>query len=248
MKTRRYDWKPDESDTRDFLYAPLFSTKSDLPEQTDLRKSCSPVENQGPVGSCTAQALAGALEFLEIKNKKELVDLSRLFIYYNERSMEGRTAQDAGATLRDGIKGLHKWGVCKESLWPYQQDLLFDKPSQAAYTEATGRRILRYERLRTLEDMRGILASGLPFVFGFKVYASFESQEVAQSGRVEMPQPGETFLGGHAVMAVGYNDVQQRLLVRNSWGPKWGMEGYFTMPYEYLTSSSLTGDFWLIRK
>jgi C1A family cysteine protease len=95
--------------------------------------------------------------------------------------------------------------------------------------------------------MRGCLASGYPFVFGFTVYESFESQDVAKTGVVPMPSPNEQTVGGHAVLAVGYDDSQQRFIVRNSWGPDWGMKGYFTIPYAYLTQSNLSDDFWTIR-
>ena len=95
--------------------------------------------------------------------------------------------------------------------------------------------------------MKGCLASGFPFVFGFTVYESFESQEVAKTGMVPMPAAGESVLGGHAVLAVGYDDGHQRFIVRNSWGTGWGMQGYFTMPYAYLTERDLSSDFWTIR-
>jgi C1A family cysteine protease len=96
--------------------------------------------------------------------------------------------------------------------------------------------------------MKGCLASGYPFVFGFSVYESFESQEVKQTGRVPMPSPNEQLLGGHAVLAVGYDDSQRRFIVRNSWGKDWGMQGYFTIPYAYLLDDNLADDFWTIRQ
>jgi len=105
-----------------------------------------------------------------------------------------------------------------------------------------------YSRVsQTPSQMKGCLASGFPFVFGFTVYDSFESQDVAKTGVVPMPASGESVLGGHAVLAVGYDDGQQRFIVRNSWGTGWGMHGYFTMPYAYLTDRGLASDFWTIR-
>jgi C1A family cysteine protease len=95
--------------------------------------------------------------------------------------------------------------------------------------------------------MRGCLAAGYPFVFGFTVYSSFEGQEVAKTGVVSMPTPDEQVVGGHAVLAVGYDDASQAFIVRNSWGAGWGQEGYFTMPYAYLTTRALSSDFWTIR-
>jgi C1A family cysteine protease len=122
------------------------------------------------------------------------------------------------------------------------------KPPAQAFSDALRHRTVSYQRLvNTLMQMKGCLAAGYPFVFGFSVYASFESPTVAQTGVVPMPQPNEQLLGGHAVLAVGYDDAQQRFTVRNSWGPTWGMAGYFTMPYAYLTDTNLADDFWTVR-
>ena len=123
-----------------------------------------------------------------------------------------------------------------------------DKPPQAAYDEGLKNQVLLYRRItRDLTQMKACLATGFPFVFGFTVYQSFESQDVAQTGVMPMPGHDEQMLGGHAVLAVGYDDDQQRFIVRNSWGPGWGMQGYFTMPYAYLTQPNLSDDFWTIR-
>jgi C1A family cysteine protease len=214
----------------------------------DLRPQCSKVEDQGNLGSCTANALVGALEFLEIKDKVPYADLSRLFIYYNERVIEHTTGSDSGAMLRDGIKTLAKQGACSEKKWPYLISKFRTKPTAACYKEALQHQITSYQRLQTLDEMRACLAEGFPFVFGFTVYESFESQQVAQSGVVQMPQPGERVLGGHAVVAVGYQDAAKRFIVRNSWGPAWGMKGYFTMPYDYLANRDLSDDFWVVRR
>jgi C1A family cysteine protease len=107
---------------------------------------------------------------------------------------------------------------------------------------------MSYQRVvRSLPQLRGCLAEGFPFIFGFTVYESFESDAVASTGVAPMPGPGERVLGGHAVLAVGYDDADQRFLVRNSWGTKWGNGGYFTMPYAYLTERNLSSDFWTLR-
>ena len=240
-----YGWIPDRPDHRDFLYSAI-APKVKLPSQVDLRKLDSPIENQGRLGSCTANALAGHLQFLENLNKQTYHDLSRLFIYYNERSVEGTVGIDSGAMIRDGIKVLSKWGVCPESSWPYDISQFTRKPNAACYKQGLKRRISSYHRIQTLDEMLNCLADGFPFVFGFTVYESFESLNVAKTGHAPMPKKSERALGGHAVMAVGYDQKQKRLTVRNSWGTEWGMAGYFTMPYAYLESSA--DDFWTIRQ
>jgi C1A family cysteine protease len=123
-----------------------------------------------------------------------------------------------------------------------------EKPPVACYSDATKYKAVLYQRVfQSINQMKGCLATGYPFVFGFTVYESFESQQVAQTGTVSMPAPNEQVLGGHAVLAVGYDDAQQRFIVRNSWGDGWGIKGYFTMPYSYLTDPHLSKDFWTIR-
>jgi C1A family cysteine protease len=176
------------------------------------------------------------------------VTLSRLFVYYNERVIENTITSDSGAQLRDGIKTLAKQGVCLEKMWPYVISHFENKPTKACYTNAAQHIILSYQRIQTLNDMKTCLAAGYPFVFGFTVYESFESAEVAKTGVVPMPAPHEKVVGGHAVVAVGYDDAAQRVIVRNSWGPTWGQAGYFTMPYDYITSPKLAADMWTIRR
>jgi C1A family cysteine protease len=242
-----YGWVPDIPDQRDFLYSAIQRVPPVLPSRIDLRPLCSKVEDQGNLGSCTSNALAGALEFLEIKDKIHYADLSRLFIYYNERVIEHSVKSDSGAMLRDGVKTLAKLGVCIEKKWPYVVSRFAAKPNAACYKEASQHQITSYHRILTLDEMRTCLAEGFPFVFGFTVYESFETQQVARTGIVGMPKPGERVLGGHAVVAVGYSDAQKRFIVRNSWGPKWGMKGYFTMPFAYVADRNLSDDFWTIR-
>jgi len=240
-----YGWIPDIPDQRDYLYS-VIKPKIRLPNQIDLSRYCSTVENQGKLGSCTACALAGNLEFLDNKPDHKYTDASRLFIYYNERALRDNEDYDSGASLRDGIKTLKKTGYCWESLWPYFI-LRFDvKPFERCYIQARSHRIESYHRIYTLTEMLTCLAEGFPFVFGFAVYESFQTNRTKKTGQAVMPKKGERMLGGHAVLAVGYNQDKKRFLVRNSWGTKWGIRGYFTMPYEYL--ESLAADFWTIRK
>jgi len=246
---KRYGWTPDLPDARDHMYAAPVAMMAALPTKVDLRPNCPPPYDQGQLGSCTGNAIAGAVQF-EREKQHLTPDFvpSRLFIYYGERVIEGTVGTDSGAQIRDGIKVVANQGVPPETDWPYDIAKFAQKPPPKAFADALHDRAVSYSRLsQSLSQMKGCLASGYPFVFGFTVYDSFESQQVAQTGVVPMPAAGESVLGGHAVMAVGYDDGQQRFIVRNSWGVNWGMKGYFTMPYAYLTERNLSSDFWTIR-
>jgi C1A family cysteine protease len=247
-KIARYGWIPDQPDQRDHLYAAPAQFLMALPKSADLRKQCPPVYNQGALGSCTANAIAAAIEFERIKQKLSRFVPSRLFIYYNERVIEGTVRSDSGAQIRDGIKSVASQGACPEPEWPYDIAKFATRPTARAYKDATMDRAVSYQSLvQDLNQMKGCIASGYPFVFGFTVYQSFESPVVAQTGHAWMPQWGERPVGGHAVMAVGYNDGSQWFIVRNSWGAGWGLKGYFTLPYAYLIQPGLASDFWTIR-
>ncbi len=258
---RKYNWKPDLPDQRDFPFSLKVAAPVSIPMLIDLRKKCSPIEDQGPIGSCTGNALSGLMEYLqlqELQNEPQddaeiytdgkFEDVSRLFIYYNERVLENTTDEDSGATMRDGIKALANWGVCRESLWPYSPKNVFNKPNRKAYLEAKQHLISTYFRLENLNELKQCLTLGFPFVFGFAVYESFETAEVARTGIMPMPKKSERMIGGHAVMGAGYDDDKKMLLVRNSWGKNWGESGYFWMPYDYVDRSHLALDFWTIRK
>jgi C1A family cysteine protease len=248
--TRGYGWVPDLPDHRDRVFQAPARRRASLPRRVDLRSGCPPVYDQGDLGSCTANAIAAALQFDFIK--QGLADAfppSRLFIYYNERVIENTVDEDSGAMIRDGIKSVSKEGAAHEELWPYEIGKFKTKPTARAYSDALKHRSVLYQRVpQLLPQLKGCLAEGYPFVFGFSVYESFESDKVAKTGNMPMPQRKEKQLGGHAVLAVGYDDVTKRFLIRNSWGPKWAMAGYFTMPYEYMTNANLADDFWTIKQ
>jgi C1A family cysteine protease len=252
MGTKRilkFGWLPDVPDFKDFDISLLKLPTKKLPEAVDLRKECSPVEDQGNLGSCTANAAAGAVEFLEIKAAgNDFIDASRLFIYRNSRALINTIDYDSGAYLRDTVKTLAKEGVCSEASWPYDISKFTQQPPDACYAEALDHQILSYYRMNKVKEMKACLAGGIPFVFGFSVYSSFMTDTVAKTGKAKMPKFWERCLGGHAVMAVGYDDKQERFIVRNSWGAGWGLKGYFTMPYAYLESRNLSDDFWAITK
>jgi C1A family cysteine protease len=244
----KYGWKPDLPDHRDFEYALHFTAPAVIPQTVDLRKQCSKVEDQGQLGSCTANALVGNLELLEIKSATSFIDLSRLFVYYNERELDYTTSQDSGSYLRTGIKTLAAKGICTEKSWPYDIKKFTNKPLPKCYQEALSHKITKYVRINTLNEMLQCLADGYPFVFGFTVYDYFESADMANTGILHIPTKYEQVLGGHAVMACGYDQSKKMILARNSWGTLWGLEGYFWMPFDYVSNRSLSDDFWTIRK
>lgn len=247
-KIQRYGWVRDLPDQRDHLYAAPPAVLLKLPPSADLRSQCPPVYDQGQLGSCTANAIAAALEFDQSKQGLTPIFVpSRLFIYYNERAMEGTVSSDSGGQIRDGIKSVGKQGDCPEDLWPYDISKFAVSPSQQCYQQALKFTAVQYQRLsQALTQLKGCLAAGYPFVFGFTVYDNFESPQVAQTGHAQMPAPTEAAIGGHAVMAVGYDDSQNWFIVRNSWGTTWGLKGYFTLPYQYLLDQNLSSDFWTV--
>ncbi len=249
LKISRYGWIPDLPDHRDLFYAAPVAISGALPANVDLRPECPAVYDQGQLGSCTANAIAGAVGFEQMKQKlAQIFTPSRLFIYYNERVIEHTVASDSGAQIRDGIKSVGKQGDCPETEWPYVIAKFKIKPPAKCYSDAEKYRAVSYQRLTpVLGQLKGCLASGYPFVFGFTVYESFESAQVAKTGHAALPASGESAIGGHAVMCVGYDDAKQWFIVRNSWGPNWGKKGYFTLPYPYLISANLASDFWTIR-
>lgn len=242
---RRYAWIPDLPDRNDARFM-VQRRAANLPARVDLRANCSPVDDQGSLGSCTGHAIAGALEYYARRSGKP-ADYSRLFIYYQERVVERTVKSDAGAMIRDGVKACVKLGAPLESLWPYDVTKFKRRPTVRAYADAAKRKIAGYRRVPNLDTMRADLADGDPVVFGFTVYERFESDEVARTGRVPMPGDGERALGGHAVVAVGYDDAESALIVRNSWGASWGMAGYFTLPYGYVLDRHLSDDFWTLK-
>lgn len=258
----RFGWVADLPDHRDHIYAAPAKAMLRLAPSADLRPLLPPVYDQGQIGSCTANAVAAAMQFTR-KLEGHAPDFapSRLFIYWNERNLEHTVPIDNGAQLRDGIKVANKFGVCPETDWPYdatpadQPSNLWpagakaaQKPPAQCYATALGYQSTAYLRLaQTLPQMKGCLASGYPFVFGFTAYQSFLSGAVAASGEVPMPAANEPMAGGHAVLAVGYNEQYKIFIARNSWGPGWGKQGYFTIPYAYLLDPTLSSDCWTIR-
>jgi C1A family cysteine protease len=259
---KRYGWIPDLPDHRDLPYSAPHAVLQALPKSVDLRHGFAHINpyDQGQLGSCTANAIAGALQYDQAKQQKTLVMPSRLFIYYNERKIEGTVDSDSGAMIRDGIKSVAKVGACSEQIWPYSDKTNdhpspFQKePSPQAYADADQHKVLSYQRVpRSLRAMKACLVEKFPFVLGFTVYDSFEDQSWWASAKMPIPAPDEGVLGGHAVLVVGYDDASQSFIVRNSWGEDWAHKGYFFMPYAFALSvdsdhHANANDFWTIRQ
>lgn len=250
LTTRKYGWKKDKPDPRDQQHNFAIPRHQASIPVVDLRSLCPPVYDQQSLGSCTANAIAAAYQFDEMKEKeKEIFTPSRLFIYYNERKIEGSVKEDSGGALRDGVKSINTTGVCSETDWPYDVDKFTVMPPMNLYAIAKKHKCVQYKRVKQdLEQFKQCLIEGYPFVFGMQVFDSFESDKVASTGIVPMPANDEENLGGHAVLCVGFDDTKKMFIVRNSWGDGWGMSGYFYLPYDYMTSDTLTCDFWTVRQ
>lgn len=255
-----FNWKPDRPDIRDQYFEPV-SAEAVFPTSYSLRSQMPLPYDQGDLGSCTGNALAALFAFQLISEKKLRFDNlpgttpSRLFIYYNERAIEGTINSDAGAFIRDGIKALNKYGCCFESVWPYVISKFASKPNAIAYKSALVNTVKSYMRINVpdIASKKAALTTGHPVVFGISVYESFESDSASKTGLIPMPAKTESNLGGHAMAIIGYDDnkvigsSKGAYEVRNSWGTSWGDHGYCWIPYNYLNNSDLCDDNWIVK-
>ena len=208
--------------------------KEHLPKLSiDLTEWASPIEDQWQLGSCTAQAIVGGYELLLNKNYPDrFVDLSRLFVYYNARLFENDTHKDVGAYIHDGIKAVSDFGICQESIWPYNVEMFTVKPTPYAYSNAQKYKLLFYNRTTTISQMIEALHLGLPVIIG--VYLFNEFNEVSKDNPIlKMPRSDKETGGGHAMCITGYNRIDNLFKVRNSFGINWGDNGYCYIPFDY---------------
>ena len=250
MTIKGLGWKRDLPDIRDFKYSArgVIKHRPELPPSIDLRSYCPGVFDQGSLSSCTANAVCSMAMFVYYLEAIRIDVLSRLFLYCVTRSLEGTTEADAGASLRDTLSAVNKFGVCLESNWPYVIEYYRETPPSFAYLEAEHHQAIEYSKLtQNVFELKRCLVEGYPFVFGFSIYNSFEELNSEKGWIAKVPNLNENFLGGHAVMAVGYDDALGAFLIRNSWGEGWGIDGYFYLPYEYVINRELAADFWTLR-
>ncbi|MER5380899.1 C1 family peptidase [Streptomyces sp. NPDC002688] len=266
-------WIPDHPDIRDYTKdAPqvdkffgsaglLSRAVSAPPSLVDLRSKCSLIADQGQLGSCTANAASGVLEYFQIQSSGSYTPASRRFIYKATRNFLDLHG-DTGAYLRSTMGALALFGAPPEKFWAYSVESFDDEPPAFCYAFAGNYQALLYYRLdppginldALLADIKSSLAAGLPSMFGFPVYTSIQH---ARGGDIPFPSPRETVLGGHAIVAVGYDDnrvvtnplgngtTTGALIIRNSWGKSWGDKGYGYLPYDYVTTG-LAEDFWVL--
>lgn len=243
-----FGWIPDTPDHRDAKCSIGFGLISPLPSHVDLRKQMPAVYDQGHIGSCVAQSVGAAIEHRELMQRKEDPSTpSRLFLYYQGRAAINTINYDSGCMIRDVIKSTSKDGYCEEHYHPYNAATYRKTPSLQSYADARKCKISAYERVdQTVEAIKAVLAAGQTVSYGFSVYAS--TFAVTRLNPVlKRPLGNEMRHGGHAVLVVGYDDEMKAFIVRNSWGSRWGVDGYFYHTYDYVCDRNLASDFWTIK-
>lgn len=251
---RKYGYIRSSLDHRDAAYqikqlGPMEVPPSATSTPYDLRPKCPPVYDQLKTGSCVAQAAVFLAHYNRIAQgmTPDFVP-SRLYVYWNARSLTNDTGNDDGSQPRNGLKALAQWGAPPETDWPFDSTKVTVKPVQAAYNDGLKDVAIQYSSVpQTLENICACLAFKEPVTFGMSVFAAFESDEVAATGDVPMPGATEKDIGGHAVAIVGTVPSQNRFIFRNSWGTGWGASGYGTIPYDYVLNPDLADDFWVLR-
>lgn len=231
MKNFRFHLIPSKVDERDFVYK---SQQVNIKLSIDLREWDSLVEDQGDLGSCAGNAMTNCYELM-VKQRypDKFSDLSRLYAYYHARLIEGNLTEDSGVySLRNMIKGVQKFGLCQEKVWPYKVENYDLKPSDEAYEDARTRSITEYRSLRSQTDMLEALNIGYPVIVGIEIFEDFLLVD-QKNPLVSLPDENESSLGGHAVVIIGYDLGKQQFLIKNSFGTEWGDSGYAWLPFEY---------------
>lgn len=242
MIKRKLDWI--RGPTSPFKYKAIKPVVTKLPIRHNLKSLQSPVHDQGQSGSCVGNAVSNALEFLQLQaiRAKSLASpevfqelnydpISRMFIYYNARAMEGATNMDSGCNIFDAVASIQQSGFCQESTWPFDLSQVYTQPSQTAYSEALKHRAATAYSIESLDDVKSCINSGFPVVFGTDVYQSFE--DLDSTGVYAGPTDWEQPLGGHCMLAVAYDDYYESITVKNSWGTEFGDNGYAYISYDF---------------
>jgi C1A family cysteine protease len=271
MVARKFGWIREYADINDYTFAapkiaPMARTlkmgkvkNGNTPTSVDLRKWCSEVKDQGGLGSCTANAATGAVEYYQNKAYGKHIDASRLFLYKATRNLMHMTG-DTGAYIRSTVGALALFGAPPEEYCPYVEGNFDKEPTAFQYCFADDYKGLKYVRVSpTLQAIKSTLASQLPVIFGFTCYQSLMTPTTATNGKIPYPAKGEQVVGGHAILMVGYDDsvvitnpaggeaTQGAFLIRNSWGGNWGLGGYGWLPYKY-AETGLSDDYWTLLK
>lgn len=235
-------------------YPPVFN----LLDVARIPKEQEPY-NQGDLGSCTSNVIAFLYVYNEIiKNNRSQFMPSRLFIYYNGRGFYGLTDVDSGLDIYTAFKAITRYGCTLEKFFPYRQSRFKFRPDRRNYILGRYCKCTSYSRInQDINSLKYALLTKHPIAFGFAVYESFEGDEIAETGIMEMPKENEKLMGYHCVCIVGWNDERQAFLCRNSWGPKWGCnsesttcpsKGYFYMPYEFIVDEEKCFDFFILKR
>ncbi len=250
IRDKKYGWKKDLPDHRDLWYTYLIR-ETDITKKDLRNEFMSPVYDQGNIGSCTANAILSAFSYEHKKEGLGSFDGSRLFLYYNERLIEGTPMVDSGANIRDGIKVINKIGICKEEFCPYDTTKFTIPPSINSYKDAKKHKSVKYMRMNVdINEFKNAINNNYLVIFGFSVPLSFEDSDISTTGIMKMPEEHEKIIGGHAVVACGYDDNYDNrggyLLIKNSWSTSWGQGGYFWMPYSFI-QDKYCADCWIIQ-
>ena len=244
---RKYGWIPSLPDHRDL------TCDYDITENVsivDLRRKLGEVYDQGKLGSCVSNAVISAYDYDDINETGKVnTKLSRLFLYYNVRELNQCSDFDSGSSIKDNLRVFNHIGVCQEEKWPYNVYYSKFKPTNDCYNKTIGKSLIQYKKLKQdISQLKECLKSGHPFIFGFSIYESFETEDVVNTGIMRVPSDNEQVLGGHCALCVGYDDSNNHFIAMNSWGEHWGDKGFFYVPYLFMCNSDFVMEFWTISK